>query len=132
LDIASRLTIAQNEKTLTVEGHYIHGRAGSPLVEPRNTVLYPLDGRTETSKVAIAFANAGVLFRTVPGEVTCQWKDSTLVSTIVVSVPEENAARRYEQTMSLNPAGELVVDIQLVGTPHGVTLLYQKRSRNPG
>ena len=38
-----------------------------------------------------------------------------------------NTPRRYEQTISLNVDGALVVRTQAIGTPHAIIILYRKK-----
>ena len=107
------LSIAQDSKTLTViEQHAVFGRV---------TVSHPLDGRTVTTQILIA---AGAL---VPAEITSQWKESNLVSTVTVSVAGETALRRYEQSLSLRPDGSLAIHVQEIGSTNSRTLVYRKQ-----
>jgi hypothetical protein len=65
-------------------------------------------------------------FAKAPAQITSQWKDNQLLSTLTVTVPGEDRPRRYEQTMSLDANGALIVQQQAIGSEHARTFAYRK------
>ena len=49
-----------------------------------------------------------------------------LVSLFTVTLPGEEVPRRYQQTLSVDSDGKLVVNLQRLSTPHSRTTLYKK------
>jgi hypothetical protein len=112
------LVISQDERTLTIQEHYVLGR--------RNAIKHPLDGRAVTNLV-----HTSDVWKTVPAEFKSEWKGDALVSTFTLSVQGEDAPREYEQTISLSPAGELIMNVRRLGTPHARTEAYRRKSQRP-
>jgi hypothetical protein len=110
--VADPLIISQDDKALTVEEVYI---------STRNTVTYWFDGRTVTNQIVVAPYPA-----TAPAEFTSRWKGKQLVSVFALSVPGAAAPRRYEQTMSLDTDGTLVVWVQAIGSANARGVVYRK------
>ena len=91
------LVIAQDRTTITVVERY--------SAWPDNKVEYRLDNQMVRNR-----------FRLTPdlvaSEVTSRWQDNKLVSTVLIFLPGQSEPRRYQQTMSLDPNGVLMVRME--------------------
>ena len=122
----TRLTISQDDKLLTVDENWNE----LPLT---NRVLYSFDGRPVSNLVLSANLwprRPQLEMPTAPAVFTSKWNDNQIVSLIEISEPGAAVPRRYEQTMSLNLDGALLVRTQATGTPplDAIVVVYRRRA----
>ncbi len=118
------MVISEDPTTLTVDERYVAGSDLTGIVFPRNTLSYPLDGRTQSNSVSIASLRADHVV--APAEFRCRWEAEKLVVAYTVSAPGETMPRRYERKMWLDSEGTLMVQDLRVGTPHSVTMPFKR------
>ena len=118
------MVISQDATTLTVDEQYVAGSELTGVIYPRNTLSYPLDGRTQSNKMPIAGPRDE--YGVAPAEFRCHWDAQQLVAAFSVSVPGETLPRRYERKIWLDSDGTLMMQTLRVGTPHSLTHVFKR------
>jgi hypothetical protein len=110
---ADTLVISQTNAVVTIEERF-----GSI----RNTLTYPVDGKTVTNRVGAGRGEGGA-----PVSFTSRWKDDYLLATFSVEIPGA-AARRYEQKITLDKSDKnlLVIETKELGTTNSRKVVYRK------